>query len=54
MVDPAAESYPDYDTIVYSTRVPPVPPEAVAKGVTIGHYVVLTTRSNEEDPSNDR
>ena len=37
-------------TIVYSRRVPPVPPEAVAKGVTIGHYVVLTTRSNEEDP----
>ncbi|MCH8037940.1 MAG: glycosyltransferase family 39 protein [Proteobacteria bacterium] len=54
VIDPAAENHPDYDTIVYSTRVPPVPSEAFAKGVTIGHYVVLTTRSNEEDPSNDR
>ena len=54
VVDPAAGSYPDYDTIVYSMRIPPVPPEAVVKGVKMGHYVVLTTQLSGEDASDDR
>ena len=49
----AAAAYGDYETIVFSQRFPPVPPDAIERGVKLGHYVVLSTRIEGETRSND-
>ncbi len=52
VIDPAA-GYGDYETIVFSEHLPPVPPEAVERGVRLGDYVVLSTRSEGEARTHD-
>ncbi len=49
----AAAGYGDYETIVFSERVPPVPPDAVERGLQLGDYVVLSTRSKGEARSDE-
>lgn len=48
LVSADSEEFNEYETIVFSRRMPPVPPEAEARGRSIGHYVVLTTHDDGE------